>query len=85
MVTAIVNTTQKKDRKMDSRFHPETMKLIEARAGCGENRTSGSSGGRVSERNPSYPNQMGPVAADDRPVVQRLDQPQRRGQHGDGQ
>ena len=41
---------------MNNRFHPNRVRLIEARAGCGESRTSGSSGGRVSERNPSYPN-----------------------------
>jgi len=43
---------------MNNRFHLDKVKLIEARAGCGESRTSGSSGGRVSERNPSYPNQF---------------------------
>ena len=41
---------------MNNRFHPNKVRLIEARAGCGESRTSGSSGGRVSERNSSYPN-----------------------------
>jgi hypothetical protein len=43
---------------MNNRFYLDKVKLIEARAGCGESRTSGSSGGRVSERNPSYPNQF---------------------------
>ncbi len=43
---------------MNHRFHLNKVRLIEARAGCGESRTSGSSGGRVSERNPSYPNQF---------------------------
>ena len=41
---------------MNDRLYPGRIELIEARAGCGESRTSGSSGGRVSERNPSYPN-----------------------------
>ena len=41
---------------MNGRLYPGRIRLIEARAGCGESRTSGSSGGRVSERNPSYPN-----------------------------
>ena len=48
---------------MNNRFHPNKVRLIEARAGCGESRTSGSSGGRVSERNPSYPNAKPEAAA----------------------